>query len=133
MRIRKKHIRTVVEQLLMKNAITSAPVPLEQLTEALGVEVRCTPAEERLSGFLLRESGTDRAIIGVNEAQHPHRQRFTIAHELGHLLLHTGQDIYVDERSETGLKINLRDEEARTGTQPEEIEANLFAAELLMP
>lgn len=133
MRIRRKHIRSVVERLLANNAIDAAPVPIEDLTHTLGVMVRRTPTEDHLSGFLLRNSGDGQAMIGVNEAHHPHRQRFTIAHEIGHFLLHRGQNVYVDGRTEAGLKISLRDEEASVGTNPEEIEANVFAAELLMP
>ncbi len=60
----------------------------------------------------------DTATIGYNKTQHPHRQRFTVAHEIGHLLLgHTGENFVLD--------LNSR--------KPEEIEANQFAAELLMP
>jgi hypothetical protein len=40
---------------LTKHAITAAPVPLEKLAQTLGIDVRHTPAEEQLSGFLLRD------------------------------------------------------------------------------
>ena len=133
MRVRKKHIRSLVERLLAHNGVKSAPVPVEDIAQALGIEVRHTPAEEHLSGFLVRAPGTGRAIMGINKNQHPNRRRFSIAHEIGHFLLHPGQDIYVDERSESGLTVNLRGEDASAGTNPEEIEANMFAAELLMP
>lgn len=60
----------------------------------------------------------EKATIGYNQTQHPHRQRFTVAHEIGHLLLgHTGRNFILDLNSK----------------KPEEIEANQFAAELLMP
>ncbi len=60
----------------------------------------------------------EKATIGYNQEQHPHRQRFTVAHEIGHLLLgHTGENFILDLNSK----------------KPEEIEANQFAAELLMP
>jgi len=56
--------------------------------------------------------------LGYNNSQHPHRQRFTVAHEIGHLLLgHTGKNFV--------LELNSK--------KPEEVEANQFAAELLMP
>lgn len=133
MRIRKKHIRSVVERLLANNAISGAPVPLEKIAQILGVVVRHTPTEDNLSGFLVRDSGNGRALIGINQNQPLNRQRFSIAHEIGHFLLHAGQDVYVDGRTESGLKVSLRDDESSTGTNPEEIEANVFAAELLMP
>ncbi len=60
----------------------------------------------------------DCATIAYNQSQHSHRQRFTVAHEIGHLLLgHTSENSVFDLDSK----------------KPEEAEANQFAAELLMP
>lgn len=129
MAVRRKHIRTLVEQLLKKHGIEKAPVEVENLALMLGVHVQYEPAEDNLSGFLLRDLNRRQTLIGVNKNHHPHRQRFTIAHELGHLLLHEGEKLYVDRR----YQMKLRDENASKGNSEEEKEANLFAAELLMP
>lgn len=60
----------------------------------------------------------DSATIGYNQDQHRHRQRFTVAHEIGHFMMgHTIGNSIFDLDSK----------------KPEEIEANQFAAELLMP
>ena len=61
----------------------------------------------------------------------PVRQRFTIAHELGHYLLHTqgAEEVHIDRLFE----IKFRDEQSSRGTDLDEQEANFFAAELLMP
>src|SRR5207245_482886 len=59
----------------------------------------------------------------------PNRQRFTIAHEIGHLLLHRGATFHVDEKSPIGF----RNDRSSMATDEKEIEANQFAAELLMP
>lgn len=68
------------------------------------------------------------SIILVNSSDIPQRQRFTVAHELGHFLLHEG-DTYVDKRA----RINFRDSRSGLALIQEEIEANQFAAALLMP
>ena len=71
-------------------------------------------------------------IIGVNSLHHPLRQRFTIAHELGHLELHREMitsKVHVDK----DFPVLMRDPKSATGTEKVEIEANQFAAELLMP
>jgi Zn-dependent peptidase ImmA (M78 family) len=69
-------------------------------------------------------------VIGVNSHHPKTRQRFTIAHEVGHFCLHGHEELRVDK----GLfVIRNRDATSSTGTDIEEIEANLFAAELLMP
>ena len=134
MRVRRKYIRSVAERLLHSHSITSAPVHVEQIAFALGIDVRSTrPGDVSLSGFLVRDDGAGQAIIGVNKEHHKNRKRFTVAHEIGHFLLHTGQEIYVDECFKSGIRISLRDEDSSKGTEREEIEANVFAAELLMP
>ena len=66
-------------------------------------------------------------MIGVNATHPKTRQRFTMAHELGHLLLHEDRKMIVDSH------IYRRDEISSMGTEAEEVEANAFAAELLMP
>jgi Zn-dependent peptidase ImmA (M78 family) len=69
---------------------SSAPsVPVEQIAESYGIELRYEPAEQELSGALIRK-GRKEVVIGVNSSHHPNRQRFTIAHEIAHFLLHEG-------------------------------------------
>ncbi len=134
MRVRRKYIRSIVERLLINHPFNGHSVPVDKIAYSLGIDVRSTrPGDVSLSGFLVRDDGTGKAIIGVNEDHNKNRRRFTIAHEVGHFLLHTGQEIYVDECSKAGLMINLRDENSSKGTDGEEKEANFFAAELLMP
>lgn len=127
--VRRKHIRSLVEQLLTEHQIRSAPVPVNKIATAVGAEVQPQAAEDELSGFLYRDRKRNLAIIGVNADQHPNRQNFTTAHELGHFLLHEFDDIHVDRQ----FKVWLRSEASSQGTDVEEKEANLFAAELLMP
>lgn len=59
----------------------------------------------------------DEVSIAYNQLRPVHRQRFTVAHEIGHFVL--GHTSTSHERSDDN--------------KPEEIEANQFAAELLMP
>jgi hypothetical protein len=136
MAVRRKVIRQLVEELLAKNGVENAPVPVEAIAVKETVDVRYNATDDDgLSGFLLRGPavpGEWRAIIGVNKDHHPNRQRFSIAHELGHLLLHAGgEEVHVDR--DTVFQVKLRDSESSKGTDPDEREANAFAAELLMP
>jgi Zn-dependent peptidase ImmA (M78 family) len=127
--VRRKHIRSLVDRLLAEHHIHTAPVPVADLAKALGAEVQFQPAEDDLSGFLYRDRRRKRAIIGVNSGHHPNRQKFTAAHELGHFLLHDFDSVHVDRQ----FKVWLRSPASSEGTDDEEKEANLFAAELLMP
>jgi len=132
MAVRRKIIRAHVEYLLEKQRIKNGAVDVKKIAKSLGAEIKFEPAEDNLSGFLLRDASTKRAIIGVNSKHSEKRQRFTIAHEIGHLLLHKGEHLHID-RMENGYSVNLRNSESSDGTNEEEKEANLFAAELLMP
>ena len=91
-----------------------------------GIELRRGDLED-VSGLLVR--GEETAVIGVNSGQSRVRQRFTIAHEFGHFLLHEGIREHVDH----GYRVNYRDQESALARDVEEIEANFFAASLLMP
>ena len=132
MLIRRKMIRERALELLERFAVKQAPVPVDDLARLLGAKVVKQDAPDELSGFVLREPTKGVVIIGVNAQHHPNRQRFTIGHELGHFLLHEGERLHSDKQW-TGYQVKLRSEQSSTGTNVDEIEANLFAAELLMP
>ncbi len=127
--IRRKYIRELAAQLLRENKVDRPPVAVERIARAKGAKIKTESVEHRVSGFLYRRPSVGKSIIGVNRLQHRNRQRFTIAHELGHLLLHSGDVVHVD----TSFNVKHRDERSSSGTDVSEMEANLFAAELLMP
>lgn len=123
-----KTIRAIVASFLREFGISDTPVPVEELVRRYGAELRYVPCEDDgLSGMLFRDD--DRKIIGINSLHHTNRQRFTIAHELGHLLLHKGKEVHIDRV----FRVNLRNAVSSQASDREEIEANRFAAELLMP
>lgn len=115
------------QELLARNSVTEPPIPVFDLAGAEGVVVVREPFDnDGMSGVLLREP--NRKIIIVNAANAPVRQRFTVAHEIGHLLLHRGS-MYLDGR----VRVNFRQGSSSMATDQEEIDANAFAAALLMP
>jgi Zn-dependent peptidase ImmA (M78 family) len=117
-------------ELLARLGIQSAPTPVEKIAKLLGAQVRFSPFDDELSGMIYIKEGIP--IIGVNSLHHPNRQRFTIAHELGHLELHRPMitaSVHVDK----SFPALMRDEKSATGAERIEIQANQFAAELLMP
>jgi Zn-dependent peptidase ImmA (M78 family) len=120
--------RRKARELLAAAKIKEAPVPVERLARLVGARIHYEPFDGQVSGMVHRRP--DRvAIIGVNSTHSIVRQRFTIAHELGHLILHKDENLHVDEKSPIGF----RNEESSRATKDTEIEANQFAAELLMP
>lgn len=118
-------VRRRAEEILER--FNEPPVDLDAVAQALNVEVRRMDLEPDISGILYRTP--DRRVIVINAKQSSVRQRFSIAHEIGHLLLHRGEAVHVD----AGFRVNLRDPRSATAEDVEEIEANAFAANLLMP
>lgn len=128
MRPRYSLARRRARQLLEEAGVTDAPVPLERLAERCHASIRYEPIEGEVSGMVHCLEGGG-GIIGVNSEHSRTRQRFTIAHELGHLLLHGDEEFHIDEKR----PLARRDEVSSQAVDPREIEANQFAAELLMP
>ncbi|PVX28946.1 ImmA/IrrE family metallo-endopeptidase [Sphingomonas pokkalii] len=117
---------------VIAEAQRNAPVDPAALARKLGIAVKPMLLDDDMSGALVKVT-PDKYEIQVN-ALHPEtRQRFTIAHELGH---------YVHHRALLGEGVN--DNRAYRTTQgdklfnpkigpKQETEANRFAASLLMP
>jgi len=114
------------DAIRLKHGASDLPVDVETIAKALGAIVTRERMRADLSGMLVRDGG--RVVIGVNTVNSPRRQRFTLAHEIGHFDLHKGH-VIVD----SGLRVNHRDATSSTATVLEEREANAFAAALLMP
>ena len=116
-----------VRELLEKFRIRKPPVPVEKIVKKLGLSLVNLPAGDEISGAIIRRD--DRVVIAVNPLHHVHRQRFTIAHELGHYFLHEGLEEHVDQ----SFRIAWRNADSSKAVNWLEIQANRFAAELLMP
>lgn len=99
----------------------SIPVRPEYLAFKVGIPVLAANLSDNLSGVLVPErcGNETRYVIVVNSKHRLTRQRFSVAHELGHYFLHRGmQFAFTNHRRRRGRL---------------EREADLFAAELLMP
>lgn len=109
-------------------SVTEPPVDVNRIAEELGFVVMPHDFSEDTSAVLFIEDGTK--AIGVNRSHALVRQRFSVAHELGHYL--SGHEDFT-ERGE-GEKINVDGQFNPADPQQRlEQEANEFAAELLMP
>lgn len=125
--------RTSIEQraisILQESGTYRAPVPVDLVVAHLGLITQARALPDGVSGLLVFEN--ERGVIGYNSVHAPVRQRFTLAHEIGHFILHVkGKQprLFIDK----SLAF-FRDDESSTGSDDEEIEANVFAASLLMP
>jgi Zn-dependent peptidase ImmA (M78 family) len=105
---------------------TEIPVDVVQIANHLGCKVVLENFSDELSGILLRQSSGN--IIAVSASDGPLRRRFTIAHECGHLALEHVGEVFIDKQV-----VNRRDSNSSLAVDNQEIEANQFAASLLMP
>lgn len=132
-----KHAKIELQaaRVLKDRDITSPPIPVRKLAEDLGIHVRFQPfvGESDVSAVLKRD-GT-KVVIGVNSSHPITRQRFSIAHELGHYHLHKEEQLFIDFSSMMTKQHSMRYRNTVSGqaTNREEVEANTFAAALLMP
>lgn len=117
--------------VLRLHEVKRAPVYIEEIARKYA-HLMYYELPDDVSGMLLplpKGAGQWKWSIVVNAAHADVRQRFTVAHELGHLLMHR----YTMPHADGKFVVHFRNAKSATGSDREEIEANRFAAELLMP
>ena len=114
---------TTQHQELIQGHQAQVPVKLSAIARELGLQLKASTLPAGVSGEI-RPDGSGGFIVKVNRHDSGRRQRFTIAHEIAHYLLHRDQ-IGVGISDDALYRSNLSD--AR------EAEANRLAADLLMP
>lgn len=131
---RKKEIEDIAREVLTDHGLLDIPVDPIEVARALGVKVvSASFSDNEISGLVSKSHGKQAIYLNARDAVV--RQRFTIAHELGHLLLHMQDE---DEIEITDTRINFRAAEKLTpdlrwtDQRRMEWEANIFAAALLM-
>jgi len=98
------------------------PVKLGLISKEFGLVVKVTTLNANISGQIKEENG--RIEIKINKHDVKARQRYTLAHEIAHFLLH--RDL---------LSNGITDDVLYRSDQSSEIEAeaNRLAADILMP
>ena len=119
------------EKKIIKKHTEDYPIDVEEIARKLKIKVFYEDLSWDISGKITKDTkirkNTNSSLyyITINKNHHPHRQRFTIAHELGHFFLH--KDAIGDGITEDSL---YRSESISSW---KDIEANRFAAKILMP
>ncbi|MES3034909.1 MAG: ImmA/IrrE family metallo-endopeptidase [Gemmatimonadota bacterium] len=121
-------------RMLKRFQLRQIPVPVEEIAQRLGLRLQRSVLGDDVAGVLLLEEDQKTGVIGVNVSQAPVRQRFTIAHEIAHFVLHRNTlPIFIDRQFLTPYFAAFRSRASSTGADRLEREANAFAAALLMP
>lgn len=122
-------IEQITSDLLNRFNLMKAPIDVKSLIRKMNIKLESRDFNDEISGVLVTENG--KAKIGYSKNESPQRQRFTLAHELGHYKLHLNEhknNLFLDN-----VKVMYRKQAITRTEKNQEIEANRFAACLLMP
>lgn len=125
----------MAKQLLNDCGCDELPVNLEKIADYKKIKLVKHDFGEDVYGVLIMKDG--KYTIGYEKNNSPVRQRFTIAHELGHFILgHNKDGVNIDtitKNYQSLPTVLFRNNDSSTGEFIQEREANAFAAALLMP
>ena len=108
----------------------TAPIDPKKIAENIGIIVKYKPLGDKISG-IIKNNRFHHIEIHVNKLHSEERQRFTIAHELGHYF--SSEDFNQFEDADNLLEIELLKDRKNDLSDYDERNANSFALELLMP
>lgn len=128
----KSAIEEQAKNILLEHGLFTVPVNPVVLANKLGIKVfNAKFSDESLAAMVARR-GDDITIL-LEESDPPYRKRFSIAHELGHHFLHLVSDGEIVDKSIDLFRDSAPAGETIDEERRKEIEANQFAAALLMP
>ena len=124
-----EEIEDLTSEILLTNDMYKVPVDVIKIANANDIKVYEGDLDKKTSGAIRYKKEEDKFEILVNKNDVITRQRFTIAHELGHYFLH--QDYLKSE--EIHIDIMYRIAEKGNDTEKErEKQVDYFAGALLM-
>jgi len=122
----------IYEEITLKTGKTTPKNSILEIVTSLGIGVFLVDFDKKfpqikgnLSGMIEYPRGIEKAKIFLSSEDVPERRSFTLAHELGHFLLHKP---VIQGRFRLDYQVYADDQQSK-----EEIEANYFAASLLVP
>jgi len=131
-----EYIPVAIRMILSENGIKEYPINAFEIAKKLGFTIKYAEFKDStISGILW--DGVEEAIFGnegykrvmiINSKESPERQLFTVAHEIGHFMLHCNENSNFYERYISAGNKSVDPEEKRM-----EDKADYFAANLLLP
>jgi len=121
-------VKETAQKVLNDNYVISPPIDIFDIANSYGFQINELDFGEeynKVAGFITPK----KRVIYINKNDSENRKKFSIAHELGHWLLHKKELETMPEKYAILLRIPL----GQTENDPIEKEANCFAANLLVP
>lgn len=112
------------DELVHEIGVRNVPVDLDRICQYLRLLVSCEPENTDVEGYMVTDGEVGGIVINslIGDVR---KHRFTLAHEIGHFVLHKTKRSYVIRDSADTLDT--------PGNSSDEIEANAFAGGLLIP
>lgn len=125
-----KDLEELTSSILFSNDMYKIPVDVIKIAGSNDIKVYQGELDKKISGAIRYNKKEKRFEILVNKNDVRVRQRFTIAHELGHYFLHKdfleNEELHVDSIL---YRANKKDDE---DAKKREVEVDYFAGALLM-
>lgn len=126
------YAKEMAKEIQKKYNSNKIAVDVKKIAKKLGIDVvyKDFPKNDEISGLVKRAGKNNRPVIAINKTHTSGRKNFTLAHEIGHFVLHSTRPLHIDSNANF---IFFRNYNSSDATHLKEIQANQFAAELLMP
>lgn len=124
-----KQARDAAKKVLDENWDQQLPVSIEPICRACGVTTYYRVMPNDLSGMLVKRTHEKEAKAFIDQGEPLVRQRFTLAHELGHFIERT----VIAKDDEYGFEESRMAIPRKRNYFPHEFFADEFAGAILMP
>ncbi len=117
------------DSIRKENYLNEPPIDVYELAKNNGldiVEIDFPAAQNQIAGFVTIKDGANKLYVNLSDS--PNRRNFTVAHELGHWILHR-DELETNPNRSVLFRIAI----GKLNTDPLERQANIFAANLLVP
>lgn len=118
----------IAEAIIQQNPNIPLPIPVEDIAHHCGIREIERKNDIPFEGTLVADAAKSEGIIVCSANSHPQRQRFTIAHELGHFLIPTHKNEFRYTCTNKMISFSVTNSFIN-----KEQEANVFASRLLLP
>lgn len=128
----RKELEELTSSILLNNDMYKIPVDVVRIANANDIKVYEGDLDKKVSGAIRYNKTDEKFEILVNKNDAKVRQRFTIAHEIGHYFLH--QDFLMKEELHVDImyRKNGKSETEIEEEKEREREVDYFAGALLM-
>lgn len=127
-----ENLEEITSKILFDSDMYKIPVSVLEIAQANDIKVYAGDLDKNISGAIRYNKENDKFEILINKNDSKARQRFTIAHELGHFFLH--QDFLKKEEIHVDIMYRINDKKGNEQEKQKarEREVDYFAGALLM-